>query len=439
MKGMNNMEKKKFEGWYQLIIVSSIMGLIANFMNNSVTIANTIMMTSGGIAISATAFGLGSSIYSLMQGIPQPLVGKLVKKKGSRLILTFGCILAFVLGIGLSNLINSDISYLIIYGVVWGAVYMISSQIAGQSLINNWFRLRRGQAQSITLAINTVFAIIAPPVANWFIKTIGGGNFKYGWYFGAAFSIIALILTFFLKDRPEDYGQYPDGISSGETIEAKSISSISTVYKRPAGEDISLKEAFKMPIFWLMIIGGSLGFVTITILFIIPVHFREIGFSMDAISVAISVRSIFRLIMILFVAKIIDKKEPALLWGLYYLVYGLTLLIFGNATETWQMFLVLMINFGVGAFNLAVTPTIYANYFGNKHFPEIQGFALLIGGLLSSTTGLISGMIRDTTGSYLGAFYLYGVLALVGFLVFVFGVGIPTSKKYKMEVASNNK
>ena len=41
--------------------------------------------------------------------------------------------------LGLSNLLNSDISYILVFGVFWGLSYMLTSQIAAQTLINNWF------------------------------------------------------------------------------------------------------------------------------------------------------------------------------------------------------------------------------------------------------------------------------------------------------------
>lgn len=68
----------------------------------------------------------------------------------------------------------------------------------------------------------------------------------------------------------------------------------------------------------------------------------------------------------------------------------------------------------------------------------LQGFTLLIGGLVSSTSGIITGALADLTGDYTFGYIIYGVVALVGAAIAIFGVGIPCARRYKGEIAKAN-
>ena len=62
------MESKKFSGWKQLLMISIITGLTAQYGGAAVSLSNTVMQNGAQVAMTATAFGLGSTVYSLMQG-----------------------------------------------------------------------------------------------------------------------------------------------------------------------------------------------------------------------------------------------------------------------------------------------------------------------------------------------------------------------------------
>ena len=73
------MESKKFSGWKQLLMISIITGLTAQYGGAAVSLSNTVMQNGAQVAMTATAFGLGSTVYSLMQGPPQILIGAWIK------------------------------------------------------------------------------------------------------------------------------------------------------------------------------------------------------------------------------------------------------------------------------------------------------------------------------------------------------------------------
>lgn len=426
------MNSKGFQGWQQVFLVALTVGLGNSLSAGALTITNTAMMSGGQIIINGTMFGLAYSLFSLMQGPPQPVVAKLIQRMGPRKVLMIGCLCTAVVGIVLSNFITSSIAFVVIYGVLFGLVSVITSQLAPQTFVNNWFYQRRGQAQSIMRAIATIFQAFGPYLATFVIINLGGGNFKYGWYLSGACAVIGLFIGFFLKDTPEEYGQLPDGLEENSQLrtDEKKVK-LSTVYKRPIGEDVSLKEARKMLIFWLMTIASSLGFMTVMIMSFTSVHFVNNNYSLEMVSIATGIATIINILFVLLLSTIIDKIEPAYLFTLVLVLFAVCCYFAVNPMNAWIVYATIAITTVIGSCAMVIMPTIYANYFGSESFSSIQGFSLLIGGLASSTTGVIGGIIADLTGSYDLALYIYGTLALIGAGILLFGVGIPCEKKYK--------
>ena len=433
--------EKKFIGWKQVVIISFIVGVTSNFFVASAAISNAIMKTSGQVAMSATVFGLGASVFSFMQGIPQLFIARVVTKKGSRSVLIVGCILCIAVGLGFSNLISTGASYVIIYGFFFGGAYVLTSQVASQTLVNNWFHARRGRAQGIMRAITTVFVVVAPYITNLVITKLGGGDFRIGWYLAGGISVLGLILCFFLVDNPEDVGQYPDGIPIGETIDVneatKKVSNISTVYKR-ANKDksITVKEAMKMPMFWFILICGALGFTVMMISSIANIHFLDKGISLTTVSLSSGARSMVVILFMMLMAAIADRIEPGFLAAGTFVLFALSCLFAAFPTGDISVYLYQFLAASINSTLFVLIPTMIGNYFGRESFPTIQGIVLMVGGLLSSTTGLISGYIGDVTGDFAVAFLIYGAISIIVAIICVFAIGIPSRIKYKKELAN---
>jgi MFS family permease len=422
----------KFDGWKQVFFTAMVTGAAGSLHMNALTITNTAMMSGGKLVISGTMYGLAYSLFSLMQGPPQPFVAALTKRIGPRKTLIMGCLLSAVLCLGLSNIINSAIVFVLLYGVVFGLAIVLTIQLPAQTIINNWFYQLRGKAQSIMRSIAAIFQVIGPYLATSSITVLGKGNFKYGWYMCGLGSVIGLICCFFLKDSPEQHGQKPDGITAGAHI--NKTTKLSTVYKRPPGSNMSLKEARKTPVFWAITIGGSLAFMSWMILSFSSVHFANNDYSLEMISIATGAGALVSLAVTMLLAALLDRIEPAYIFALFLALFGVSCFFAANPAESWAVYFSCVMIAILNSLLFVILPTMLANYFGSESFPAIQGFSLLIGGLASSTTGVIGGIIRDASGGYSGAFLLYGALALISAAIFIFLVGIPCTQKYKKAV-----
>jgi MFS family permease len=432
----------KFSGWSQLAFVSVIVGMTAQYGSTALSLSNAIMRSGVQVTMTATAFGIGATLYSLMQGPPQIIIGAWIKKQGTRKVFLLGIPFLVIVTLGISNFLNTDISYIIIFGVLWGLSYMFVSQIAAQTLVNNWFIQRRGQAISIMNIIGCVFSFISPFIVQRIIQSkFAGGSFKFGWYSIGVFGILSFVFVFFLKDKPEDIGQHPDGVEPSFVIETKKAARVSTVFKVGTGvQATTVKEALKKPMFWIMLICAGFGFAISMVGFAVAsVHFLDNGYDMSILSSAMAWRSLARLVFVLIAVKILDRIEPAIIFGFGFLASGVLTIIAANPSGSVIIYAYFSMSMIWSACLATALPTMLANVFGRESFPALQGICLTVGGLISSTTGTIAGLIADTNGgSYSIAFIVYAIVAFVGCVFSVFGIGIPCVKKYRQSLASSN-
>jgi MFS family permease len=431
------MQKTKFSGWQQVILVALTTGFGVNLFSQALNIANAAMFSQGQIVMSASMFGLAYSLYSLTQGPPQLLVGKLVRKFGSRTVLIAGFAALVLLGFGISNFIRNGALFVAIY-TLHGLMSVTINQIAPQTLINSWFHQHRGRAQSILRAIASLLTMVAPICATFVITNFGKGNFKAGWYLGGAGAAIALVFALFAKNNPQLYGETPDGIEAGAAAEdkkgpEKKAAAVSTVYKRPIGQDIEYAAALKTLIFWFMAAASSIGFLCLMTVAFNSVYYISIGASLETISLALGVGSAINIAFAFAMSTFIDRIEPGFVLGGIFLLFGVNAYLTAMPAGSFVIYTQSVLVSVLGSGTMAIMPIMYANYFGNKAFPQIQGLSLLMGGLLSSATGIVGGIIADATGSYSTAYVLFGSFALVAAVLCIFVVGLPSRRKYKNE------
>ena len=427
------MKKTKFFGWQQVILLSILYGFGYNMSNSALAISNATMLAGGQVAMTASMYGLSYSLFSLMQGPSQPIVGKLVKKFGPKKILIGGNFLLVLVAFLIPNFISSGITFVIGYGLIFGINAVMINQLAPQTLINNWFHQRLGQAQVLMRAISTTLVVAVPYLTTYVINNFGKGNFKAGWYFAGFGALISMVFSFFLKETPDKYGQTPDGINI--ELDAKENRKIAaTVYKRPIGKDIAYKDAIKMPQFWLMVVVAAIGFMCLMTKSYNDVYHASIGISMENISIAVGVATACNILFMFFISAILDKFEPAFVIGVVFVIFAFNGVLSWLQVGTFIVYTNSILTLLINSSTMTIMPAIYANYFGRANFPQIQGLSLLISGLLSSTTGIIGGYIKDLTGSYAIAYLLYGALALVAAFIAFFLIGVPSIKKYRNEM-----
>ena len=158
---------------------------------------------------------VGFTIFWVMMGAASPLFGRILDRRGARVVIPLG---AIVMGLGFVLLSRMDSLFLFYLGYV-----LVGSGAAGigpvptSAIVSNWFRKKRGTAVGITSAGIGAGGAVMAPIAGYLLQT-------YDWrtaYFAMAVIIwIALIplALLLVRTRPEDVGLHPDGAAEAENV-----------------------------------------------------------------------------------------------------------------------------------------------------------------------------------------------------------------------------
>ena len=428
------MTEKKFYGWKVVVATAVLYALLGNFGLAAAQITIPVMALDPTVGMDRTMIGIGFTVFILMQGLPGPLIGKFVGQYGAKnaflassaLIILTGVLLGFFAG-------ASTAAYIVLFGVLLSFSSTLGGQVATQTTIGNWFVMKRGLAMAVTMGLGGVVAFSFPLITN---AAIGAeGNWPMGFFLISVMGVISLAVAFlFMRNKPSDMGQNPDGLSAAELEKAAAaaagagVESPATeaeaaaladkragVFKNPTS--LTQGQAFKTPAFWLLLIAALSIFVALNMAVSSGVlHFGGLGIDTGVIAGAVAVQGIAAVAVNLVIAPLADRIEPARILGACALLTAIGALCAflaqpGDVVMLYVYYILLGLGFGG---NTSVMPTAFANYFGIVNFPKIIGTVLLLLSLFSGLVPTIAGAVFDATGTYATMFAVVAVICLVG-------------------------
>ncbi|MBE6032670.1 MAG: MFS transporter [Clostridiales bacterium] len=407
---------KKFYGWKIVVACGFIYALVGALGLTVGQVSLSYMALDPAVTMDRAMLGLGFTLFVLAQGLPGPLIGQLVSKKGARFAYICGASAVIVVGLLLSKFLGSStIFYLVGFGILLSLSCTTAGQIPGQSTLTNWFVAKRGKAISYMMTMAAIIAVAYPIVTNALIKHFD--SWRVGFVMIACFALVGLLIAiFFVKNKPADIGQEPDGgvLATPDSDQSKPVK-VSKVYQ--AAEHKTASQALRTPAFWFIVITAFTCFAALNLCISQgPLHFVEQGSNMDIVTTAISVKSVAGIVALLICSVLLDKVEPIRVHGIATLLMGIGALLAAFSGSTGTVF-IYYICIGAGyACQTACMPTELANYFGNTNYPKILGFVLPIIAVLASLVPTIAGRIFDVSGSYQTAFIILAVIGLIGFI-----------------------
>ena len=234
------------------------------------------------------------SITILAAGIYSPLLGYILDKFPIKKVLTIGALI-FGLGFILLSVTQTFFQFLLVYGVVIALGMVIFGNLSTSKLIANWFNEKIGTALGYASIGLSFSGVIIPPIAVFLIS-----NFTWrGAYlvFGSFVLIVCSISAYkFFIDKPEDVGQFPDGVE-GDLL-ADKISSANV---------LSFKDILSNSIFWILTIiftlqlSANLGVYS----HIFP-YATDLGFNANKAGIAVSVGALGAAFGKIVFGKLID-------------------------------------------------------------------------------------------------------------------------------------
>lgn len=153
---------------------------------------------------------IAHSLSFLTLGLSYPLTAWMIGKWGVRVTLTTGLILMLTSLLLTVFFVTQVWHWTLIWGILMGAALALAGPLCGQTVIINWFSVKRATVLGIMLTGSAVGGFFAQPVL---IRVMDHfDNWQSGWLVSATAVIGAILLAQFVVNRPQDIGQHPDDI-----------------------------------------------------------------------------------------------------------------------------------------------------------------------------------------------------------------------------------
>ena len=359
---------------------------------------------------SRTQLSLAFSLTRAEGTVMGPVAGYLVDKLGARRMVQIGLP---VMGVGF--LLFSQVHNLWqFYGafVVMSMGAGLGTWLPMMTALNHWFQARRSIAMSLAMEGFAVGGILLVPALVWAIDPEQPD--RLGWRLTAAIIGLAVIVLAFpvsqlVRNRPEDYGEVPDGRAARARLERSTEAGA----PRVQGPEYTWQEALRTRSFWVITIGHACSSVVIVTL---TVHLGPMltdrGFSLPTVGWVVAtytgVGAIFTLI-----GGYIGDRVP-IRWALFGFSViqsaAVVVILFAETAAAVYLFAVV---FGIGfGGRTPLTSAIRGVYFGRRAFASITGVSMIPMNIMMLVFPLFAGIMFDLKGNYNIPF---GALAVVSF------------------------
>ena len=348
---------------------------------------------------------LGFSVGLLVSSLAGPSIGRWIDAHGPRSAIVIGGVLTALTTVLLATTDARWQWYL--FHALNAVCRQMMFFIPFMSLVSRWFERRRGVALGILGTGFSLGGFVVVPVVTLLIDTVGWR----GSYVFAGAAIIAVFVPiglFFVRNSPADMGLEPDGRAVSET---RGISQ--------AG-GLTLSEALRTPLFWLIAGGVMLFFFALFGWSVHQVPFYESkgisrGMAAGIVSGAAGA-SIFARLAMGMLSDRFRRFETVIMAMLGVLITGFTILLLDSSAIGIIVFLAFWtIGTSVGPMLEALVLT---RAFGVTNFAAILGAIILAETLGQIASPFIAGAIYDSTGAYDWALIVFIVALFLSFVLF---------------------
>ena len=395
-----------FYGW--AIVYAAGTSFLARNAAASLTLSVFIVPMSEELGWSRTLIAGAASAAGIASMIIAPLTGWLVDRIGARILLVSSIA---VLGVSTMSLrwATVPIAFYLAYGL-GRLIFNSFINIAGSTVVSQWFIERRGQATAYLGVTHAVGMGGFPFAAQLLIN--GTGDWKMAWFWmGIGVWVIALVPVWLLiVNRPEDIGMRPDG----NVLAGAEKSESATQRAQADQQSWTLREAMHTPALWLLsIAGGLMFFVHAGTNVHQAAYLYDQGISATNAAAAIVVLAIGTAFGSLFWGNLVDRLPGRIVYALVAVMIGGVALGYLLVTNVGSAFAVAgLFGFGLGGL-IVVPPVVAADYFGRPSMGAVRGFTEPFVGIGQAAGAIGAGIIFDTTDSYTAAFPIFTVVAAI--------------------------
>lgn len=355
------------------------------------------------------------SFFVLMVGFAGASAGALSDRYGPGKV---GSIGAVVLGLGLiaCSQLNELWQFYFFFSIVCASGLAATGWIPCVTMVSRWFSAKYGAAIGTASAGIGVGILIMVPATQMVITA-------YGWR--TAYLVLAAVVlvgvapveALVLRGRPEDIGLLKDGRDPAERkVQSTSVSS-RVVDKDWAARSWTIGSAVRTRRFWLLFVMLGTGNIAAQMLMV-----HQVAYLVDTGYDRLFAASVMGLVGLISVGGKFgwgwasDRLGREVTWTLGFscLIVGIGLLAVTRAAQAGFVVYLYALMFSLGyAVAPPLGPAAASDVFSGRKFGSIYGILGVGNGLGSAGGAWSAGFIFDLTGSYLLAFAVAAVAALL--------------------------
>ncbi|MBI1736183.1 MAG: MFS transporter [Candidatus Rokubacteria bacterium] len=353
-----------------------------------------------GVTAGAFSFGF------LVTAVLSPSLGRLMDRRGPRLVLEMGVVLVGA-GLLLAPLVRERWHLYATLGVLVGGGSVCLSYTGQALYLPNWFVRRRGFAMSVAFSGVGLGSIVLLP---WLQHLIARDGWRVAcWTLGIIVVGLLAPLNLLVRHRPEDIGLEPDGDRVSPHAPGGSATA-NVVDAAWAAVDWTLARAVRTARFWWIALGYLLGLFT---WYAVQVHqtkyLLEIGFGAAEAAWALGLVSLVAIPGQIALGHLSDRIGREWVWTVGSLGFALCyafLLLLEHVPTPPVLYLMVLVQGALGYGLTSVIGAIPLEIFQGRHYGGIFGMLMLASIAGGAAGPWVTGALYDATGSYTLAFWL---------------------------------
>jgi MFS family permease len=342
------------------------------------------------------------SIFLICHALTGLLAGYLQDRYGPRIVIPTGtCILACALI--LTSRSNSLWYFILTYGVFAGASIALMGFTSHSAFLPSWFERKRGLAVGIaTSGIGFGMLVIVPMVEK--AIAVFGWRTAYLILAGIVLLIVGPLNAVFSRRKPADLNLLPDGDPAGiQAGRPRSFMIMKVIDVDWANRDWTLRKAIKTRRFWLMVAAFfCLSYAYQGTLLHSVSTMVDSGLTRQAAAAYFGLLGIAGSAGKILFGSLSDRfgRERSNTVGIVTAAFGIFCLV-NTTTPNSILPLVFALLFGLGYGAAApLMPSVSADIFLGRSFGLIFAMISMGAGAGGALGSYLSGLLRDTTGSY---------------------------------------
>lgn len=378
--------KKIFYGWW-IVLACFIIGLyVSGVIFYGLTAFFEPLIKEFGWSYTQISFA--ASLRGLEMGAFGPLMGFLVDRWSSRKLILSGVI---TVGFGLFLL-----SFTRSLAMFYAAFLLLAfgaggcTNVVTMAVVANWFDRNVGKALGVMASGFGASGLLVPIIV-WLIEGFHWRSTLI--ILGLGILVLGIPLSFVIRDKPEQYGYFPDGKLSSEPILQEQL------WSRKDG--ISFKEVVKNRSFLFLNFTEAIRMMAVSavVTHVMP-YLSSVGISRSKACLVAAAIPLFSIIGRLALGWLGDIFEKRYVMALAFGLMGAGMLFFCYVQVEWVIFLFLLLfppSFGG---TMVLRGAILREYFGRDSLGKMLGIVMgsaSIGGIIGPT---LAGWVFDSIGSY---------------------------------------